>query len=130
MSSYGKQRKDRKVGRLKGLGDSPKSEEHSRAEERRGFGIDAAARSQKEVGPLVLIEWVDSYGCSSNWQPLAGASSVPMVCQSVGWLLRDTSDCKVIVPHISDPHHSTIGAQGCGDMTIPTKAVIRVRRLR
>ncbi len=33
---------------------------------------------------LVLIEWVDSFGCSSNWQELAEDYDVkPIVCRSV-----------------------------------------------
>jgi hypothetical protein len=46
-----------------------------------------------------------------------------MVCRPVGWLLYDGDDYKVVVPHISDKTHPTIGRQGCDDMTIPTRAL-------
>jgi hypothetical protein len=46
-----------------------------------------------------------------------------MVCRPVGWLLYDGDDHKAVVPHISDETHPTIGRQGCGDMTIPTRAL-------
>jgi hypothetical protein len=50
-----------------------------------------------------------------------------MVCRPVGWLLYDGDDHKVVVPvvvpHISDETYPTIGRQGCGDMTIPTRAL-------
>lgn len=76
---------------------------------------------------LVLVEWLDSYGCSSVWQNLTDDAPPVMVCRSVGWLLHDTDDCKVIIPHLSDASHpQTERAQGCGDMTIPTRAVIRL----
>ena len=67
---------------------------------------------------LVLIEWLDSFGCSSSWQDLNGCEAKPMVCHSVGWLAYDGDDCKVIVPHLAKDAN-----QGCGDMTIPTKAI-------
>jgi hypothetical protein len=46
-----------------------------------------------------------------------------MVCRPVGWLLYDGDDHKVVVPHISDETYPTIGRQGFGDMTIPTRAL-------
>jgi hypothetical protein len=78
---------------------------------------------------LVLVEWLDSYGCSANWQPLANANVSPMVCKSVGWLLHDDERYKVIVPHISDETYQSSPQQGCGDMTIPTAAVVSMRDL-
>jgi hypothetical protein len=54
---------------------------------------------------LVLVEWVDSYGCSAPWQDIAGSKAAPLVCRSVGWLLHDNEDCKVVVPHLSNGSH-------------------------
>ena len=79
---------------------------------------------------LVLVEWIDSYGCSPNWVPLEASNPQPMRCKSVGWLLYDGPDCKVIVPHVSDDSTGSIPAQGCGDMTIPVKAILKIRKLR
>ena len=75
---------------------------------------------------LVLIEWVDSYGCSSTCADLEGCDPEPMVCRSVGWLIHDDEKCKVVVPHLSQPDHPNAGQQGCGDMTIPTSAVVKI----
>jgi len=70
---------------------------------------------------LVLIEWIDSYGCSSTWENLEGCKPSIMSCKSVGWLVHDGDDCKTVVPHVAN------GAQqGCGDMTIPTCAITRL----
>jgi hypothetical protein len=74
---------------------------------------------------LVLIDWVDSYGCSPSWQTLEPINPALMVCHSVGWLVHDGDDCKVIVPHLADSEPTT-HRQGCGDMTIPTKAILRI----
>jgi hypothetical protein len=76
----------------------------------------------------VYVEWRDSYGCSSTWQALSAPPATPMICRSVGWLLHDAADCKVIVPHISGDH-PTLAPQGCGDMTIPTAAILRLEDL-
>ena len=74
---------------------------------------------------LVFVEWVDSYGCSASWGELADSSPQLLTCKSVGWLLHDGADCKVVVPHVGG---SIPGAQpqGCGDMTIPTRAIVRL----
>lgn len=75
---------------------------------------------------LVLIEWLDSFGCSTEWRGLKDISPSPNKCRSVGWLIHDGEDCKVIVPHISDPDHANATQQGCGDMTIPVKAIVSI----
>jgi hypothetical protein len=73
---------------------------------------------------LVLVEWVDSYGCSSQWRELSECTPEVLVCRSVGWLLHDGDDVKVIVPHvIQTPEDSRIADQGSGDMAIPTSAI-------
>jgi hypothetical protein len=77
---------------------------------------------------LVLIEWLDSFGCSAHWQPLADCHPSPLACTSVGWLAYDGDDCKVIVPHVSKAHDN-VPTQGCGDMTIPTTAIVRMADL-
>jgi hypothetical protein len=50
-----------------------------------------------------------------------------MTCRSVGWLLHDAADCKAIVPHIAGPEPDVdIAEQGCGDITIPTAAILSI----
>lgn len=80
---------------------------------------------------LVLVEWMDSFGCSANWQPLdtESLSPKPILCRSVGWLAHNGKDCKVIVPHISEVSPEEEKKQGCGDMTIPCKAIIKISTL-
>tara|TARA_R110002096_G_scaffold222094_1_gene410979 strand:- start:2903 stop:3193 length:291 start_codon:yes stop_codon:yes gene_type:complete len=77
---------------------------------------------------LVLIEWADSYGCSASWTHIERPMQAPktMVCRSVGWLAYDGQDCKVLIPHVAEIDDAE---QGCGDMTIPTCAVVRVVEL-
>jgi hypothetical protein len=49
-----------------------------------------------------------------------------VVVQSVGWLVYDGDDCKMIVPHLSEAQHSDAKQQGCGDMTIPASSVRKI----
>lgn len=73
---------------------------------------------------LVLIEWVDSFGCSSSWESLEGLNPSVMNCESVGWLAYDGEDFKVVIPH------TAVGVdQGCGDMTIPCCAITKITDL-
>lgn len=75
---------------------------------------------------LVMVEWVDSFGCSSDWQDLSDdREPKPMICRSVGWLFHDGPDCKVLVPHVADVPDGA-PRQGCGDMTIPAVCVRRM----
>jgi hypothetical protein len=76
---------------------------------------------------LVLVEWQDSFGCSADWQPVENVRAKPLVCRSVGWLAYDGKDCKVIVPHLSVAPEAS--QHGCGEMTIPTKAIISIKTL-
>jgi len=80
---------------------------------------------------LVLVRWVDSFGVSSNWREIGECAPDVLTCQSVGWLLHDAADCKVIVPHLagSEPDAAT-AEQGCGDMTIPTAAILSIVELQ
>jgi hypothetical protein len=53
-----------------------------------------------------------------------------MHVRSVGWLAYDGEDCKVIVPHLSVESAEGIQQQGCGDMTIPTCAVLKIKTIK
>lgn len=81
----------------------------------------------------MMIEWFDSYGCSIDWREFGELGATrPLKCRSVGWLVHDGEDCKVVVPHMVDGASSgaDVEDQGCGDMTIPACAILRVVDLR
>lgn len=80
---------------------------------------------------LVLIEWVDSHA-GRGWQDLdkIEAASEPLRCRSVGWLVSEAGNCKVIVPHLAGEKNGGIVLQGCGDLTIPRRAITKLRVLR
>ena len=80
---------------------------------------------------MVLIEWVDSHS-GRGWQNLdeLKEKAEPLYCRSVGWLIKETEHVKVIVPHIAGEENGNIMIQGCGDLIIPTKAIVKVKRLK
>jgi hypothetical protein len=82
----------------------------------------------KQSYDLVLIEWEDSHGVSSDWEYLSNSNPYVLVCKSVGWLIHSDKHCKVIVPHLTDSDRAK--QQGCGDMTIPAAAVLRMVKLK
>lgn len=81
--------------------------------------------------PLVLIEWLDAHA-GRGWQTPERLyeTAEPLYCRSVGWLVKETKDCKVLVPHISGEKDGEPFLTGCGDLTIPTKAIVRFRVLK
>jgi len=72
---------------------------------------------------LVLIEWEDSHH-RPGWTTEA-ASGKPLVCRSVGWLIADTKTAKVLSANITEEDEP----QRCGDMTIPQRCILRVKRI-
>lgn len=83
----------------------------------------------EQVGEAVLIEWEDSYGCSSAWQEIPeDCKPDTMTCRSLGWIIARTKRHVVLVPHLAvngDPSRR----QGCGDMTIPTASILSITRI-
>lgn len=80
---------------------------------------------------LVLIEWLDSHS-GNGWQSLRDIkqNGDTIRCRSVGWLLSDSGGRKVIVPHISGEQNEGVVPYGCGDLSIPDCAIVKMRTLR
>ena len=77
----------------------------------------------------VLIEWVDSYGCSPRWESVSDSQPSLLVCKSIGWITHRSKKCVVVVPHLTAPERDGFKQQGCGDMTIPAAAIVRITPL-
>lgn len=74
---------------------------------------------------LVLVEWEDSHA-DGAWHTLnGGVEDRALVCRSVGWLVLDGNRAKVVAPHVNEAEPGVV-LQGCGVMTIPTRAVLRI----
>jgi hypothetical protein len=82
-----------------------------------------------KLGDAVLIEWEDSYGCSSTWQDIPETGEPHALhCKSLGWITGRSEKCLVIVPHLAQNGDMDL-KQGCGDMTIPTAAIRRITKI-
>jgi hypothetical protein len=80
---------------------------------------------------LVLIEWLDSHA-GSGWltkQQLESAAQ-PMFCRSVGWLFSKSDVSTVIVPHCASIGNANAPEFGRGELSIPTKAILKIIVLR
>jgi hypothetical protein len=80
---------------------------------------------------LVLIEWLDSRA-GSGWltkEQLDGASD-PMVCKSVGWLFSKNKISTVIVPHCASLKSTDDLQMGRGELSIPTRSILKTTILR
>lgn len=78
------------------------------------------------LNQLVLIEWEDSHYKPGWTRDLNEGQLTPVLCKSVGWLLHDGKKAKVLANHLSDEETP----QTCGSMTIPTRAIVTIRKLK
>lgn len=79
--------------------------------------------------PLVIIRWLDSRQPSGQWRYLSSLPEArPVEVATVGWLVRDTMDVKVVCQSVGDLEFPE-NAQASGIMTIPTRCVLSIERL-
>ena len=79
--------------------------------------------------PLVLIEWEDSRQPTSHWEYLAEFNNPGVcLCASVGFLLRDLDDTKILASNMADIK-SKEDVQASGVICIPTSCVKRIKKL-
>ena len=85
----------------------------------------------KRVRKLVLVEWMDSHA-GRGWQAVEqfDKAAEPLYCRSVGWLISESKDCKVIVPHIAGERNGDLALEGRGDLSIPKRAILRTTILK
>ena len=68
---------------------------------------------------LVCVEWVDSASSvSGNWIHVEAVPTECVLVRSVGWLVHDSEECKVLLPHLTNDKK-----QGCGEMIIPASSI-------
>ncbi len=79
--------------------------------------------------PLVMITWEDSRQPISAWTRLSELPEcTPVQCVTVGWLLRDGADAKVIAQTMGDIDCDD-DMQAGGVMVIPARCVLSVVEL-
>lgn len=76
---------------------------------------------------LVLIEWVDSRQPTASWQRVSDLGYLSECkCNSIGFLIRDDANAKVLAASIADDGEET---QATGVFVIPTVAVLSLQLL-
>jgi len=79
---------------------------------------------------LVLIEWLDSGQPVPSWQWLEHIEPRrPHLCVSVGFLMQDDAEAKVLAPNLGASNGASEWDQASGVITIPASAVQRMVRL-
>jgi len=79
--------------------------------------------------PLVIIRWQDSRQPCGHWRYLSALPEAKAVeVATVGWLLKDSAEVKVVCQNVGDLDHPE-KAQASGIMTIPTRCVLSIERL-
>jgi hypothetical protein len=79
--------------------------------------------------PLVIIRWLDSRQRCGQWRYISALPDAkPVEVATVGWLVKDTADAKVVCQNVGDLGHPE-KAQASGIMTIPTRCVLSIERL-
>lgn len=73
----------------------------------------------------VMVRWLDSYGPTGRWQEIGDIHPERLVAVSVGWIVARNRESIVVVPHLIDGN-DRVAKQGCGEMTIPKKAILAV----
>jgi hypothetical protein len=77
---------------------------------------------------LVLIEWEDSGQPAPEWRWLDTVGvAEPIRCQTVGFLVRDDKEVKVVAQNMGDVDSDA--RQVSGLIRIPTRAVTRITAL-
>jgi hypothetical protein len=75
-----------------------------------------------------MIEWEDSAQPIPGWVFLSSFEATGTIrCASVGWLIRDGRETKVLAPNMGGHENS---AQVSGMIQIPTRCVVKITRLQ
>jgi hypothetical protein len=82
---------------------------------------------------LVIVEWQDSRQPSSSWQWADEAENPePVLCLTVGWLLRETEDALLVVQSLGDVSGGRMqfggGTEIARRQIIQLKEIFRCRR--
>ncbi|MET4364287.1 hypothetical protein ABIB06_004886 [Bradyrhizobium sp. LB8.2] len=79
---------------------------------------------------LVRIEWVDSGQPIPGWQWLSEVQARSAhKCVSVGFLVQDDEQTKVLAPNLSASNGAEDWDQASGLFTIPTVAITKIEKL-
>ena len=80
---------------------------------------------------LCLIEWMDPYTFSDKWESISEMPNLEnTICVSVGWIMKETKDNILIIPHISDIGNKNSLGTGCSAMVIPKLSIVKRKKIK
>jgi hypothetical protein len=80
--------------------------------------------------PLVLVEWEDSRQPIGAWNRIGGFEAADACkCVSVGWLIHDGKEKKVLAPNVADIEDEH-NVQMSGMICIPARCITRIQMVR
>lgn len=82
--------------------------------------------TQEPAYNLVLIEWVDAFGCPAGWEFENEVEPSVTSVQSVGFILKETDEFVFLAPHVSTTKDRQ---QIAGHMAVPKKQILKMNRL-
>jgi hypothetical protein len=83
----------------------------------------------KVSADLVIVEWNDSRRPDAAWKHLSADQAwTSCKCVSVGFLVADDADRKVLAPNMADIDDAS-NMQLAGEIVIPTSCVVSLKRL-
>jgi len=75
------------------------------------------------MSSIVLVEWIDAFGCPPGWQFEDEAELRCTTVRSVGFLLKKNAKFLLLVPHLSSPSDND-RRQLAGHIAIPRRQVV------
>ena len=80
--------------------------------------------------PLVMAEWEDSRRPESEWTHLSKFTPGDAVrCVSVGWMIHDGEEVKVLAPNMGDIGDEDVQVQVSGVIRIPARCILKITTL-
>ena len=77
---------------------------------------------------LVFVLWEDSAQPTPSWQYLEDLTpGTAVLCQSVGWLVHDDDELKILTPNKGAIKEEP--TQICGTIRIPARAIVKIHKL-
>lgn len=81
----------------------------------------SVAEDETPANNMLLIEWIDAFGCPTGWEFEDEVDPSVTSVQSVGFFLKETDEFVFIAPHVSTTKDRR---QLAGHMAIPKKQII------
>jgi len=82
----------------------------------------------KRESPVYLIQWKDNYHfADASWRDKYGYDSIPVFCETVGWLAHESGEAVTLVGTRADGGRMSRGDQTILRVNIVTKRELKIK---